>query len=147
MDREILHISLVSFFAAVERMRRPDLSEKASLSPRPRGSARAVVVSASGEARKLGVENAMTVRQVRYACPNAEILKADFAAYRQVFNGCLDVLARYSPLLEPSSIGGAYLDVTGSRAVLGDVSDIAAKIASEISEGMGLSGHHRLRGE
>ncbi len=136
--RSILHINIDSFFAGVERKRRPELCGKPIIVGRPKGNTSGMVVSASAEVRKAGVEEGMSVRQAQRACPDAVVLRADYATYRQVSQIFLDILARYSPLLEPDSLGSAYIDVTASRNLFGDWSQIGARIASQISERLDL---------
>jgi len=132
--RSILHIRIDSFFAAVEKKRRPELAGKPVVVGRPRSNTSGVVVSASREAAKLGVEEGMSVRQAQRTCPDAVVVTADYAAYRHVSEWFLDILARYSPLLEPDSLGSAYLDVTASRALFGDAQQIAARISSQVAD-------------
>ena len=136
--RSILHINIDSFFAAVECKRRPELLGKPVIVGRTKGNTSGVVISASREAQKAGVGEGMSVRQAQRACPDAVVLRADYALYRQVSDDFLNTLAQYSPLLEPDSLGSAYLDVTASRNLFGDASQISARIASEVSEYLDL---------
>ncbi len=136
--RSILHIRIDSFCAVVEQMRRADLRGKPVIIGRVRGDASGVVVSASREAEKCGVEDGMSIRQARRTCPDAVVLNEDLGSYAQVFNSLLDILARYSPLLEPDLLGSAYLDVTASRSLFGDAADIAERISRQAPEEMGL---------
>lgn len=137
-SKSILHINIDSFAAVVEQIRRADLRGKAVIVGRARGSSVGIVVSASPEARKLGVVDGMGVRQAQRACADGVILNEDRASYAQVFNRILDILACYSPLLEPDALGSAYLDVTGSRIIFGDADHIAGRILSEVREQVGL---------
>jgi len=136
--RSILHIRIDSFCAVVEQMRRADLRGKPVIIGRVRGNTSGVVVSASREAGKFGVEDGMSIRQARRTCPDAIVLNEDPGSYAQVFNSLLDILARYSPLLEPDLLGSAYLDVTASRSLFGDAADIAERISRQAPEEMGL---------
>lgn len=135
-SRSILHIRIHSFFAAVEQKRRPELAGKPVIVGVPRGNTSGIVVSASREAR--GVEEGTSVRQAMRTCPDAVVLMAEQAVYKQVFNRLLDILARYSPLLEPDSPGGAYVDVTASRALFGDAALISADISARVSRDLGF---------
>jgi len=119
-------------------MRRPELRGKAVIVGRARGNTSGVVICASREARRLGVEDGMGVRQARRSCPDAVVVSEDRGSYVQVFNSLLDILARYSPLLEPDSIGSAYLDVTASRLLFGSADDIASRIALEVRQALGV---------
>ncbi len=81
----------------------------------------------------------MSVRQAQRACPDAVVVMADYPTYAQVSEQFLNILAQYSPLLEPDSLGSAYLDVTGSRALFGEAPLIAARIASEVREKLDMA--------
>jgi len=85
-----------------------------------------------------GIVEGMSVRQAQRTCPDAVVISADYAAYRQVSEQFLDILTQYSPLVEPDSLGSAYLDVTASRVLFGDASDIASRIASAVRERLDL---------
>ncbi len=139
IDRSILHIRIDSFFAAIERKRRPELAAKPVVVGRPKGNTSGVVVSASREAMKMGVEEGMSIRQAQRTCPDAVVVMANYALYRQVSEQFLDILARYSPFLEPDSLGSAFMDVTGSRALFGDAHQIAARICTQVSADLGLT--------
>ncbi len=155
MDRAILHIRIPSFFAEVERARRPELaaeigavpSAAGGLSPfprkpiiiaRPKGNTSGVVVSASAEAMKSGVVDGMSVRHAKRSCPDAVVISADNDLYRQLYEQFLDMLAHCSPLLEPDPPDGAYLDVTGCRRLFGDPIKISRRIISRVQEKLGL---------
>lgn len=142
MNRDILHIRLDAFFATVEQRRRPNLrgrpvivvgSKDMLRGKKPPEAYREVVVSASREARRQGVNEGMSVRHAQRACPEAILFKADYPAYRLVFEEFLQMLSRYTPLLEPDSIGSAFMDVTAGRNLFGDPSELCARIISEVS--------------
>ena len=137
MARDILHIRLESFFAVVEQRRRPNLREKPIVVTEPKGST-SVVVSASTEARKLGVKEGDSVRHAQRACPDAIVFKADYTAYKLVFDEFLDMLSQYTPQLEPDSLGNAYMDVTNIPpgiipGGMKDPSELCARLISEVS--------------
>lgn len=139
MDRAILHIRIGSFFAEVERKRRPELVGKPVIVARPKGNTSGVVVSASGEAMKAGVVEGMSVRHAKRSCPDAIVISADNDFYRQLFEQFLDILAHCSPLLEPDPPDAAYLDVTGCRRLFGDPIKIGRRIISRVEEKLGLA--------
>lgn len=152
MGRDILHIRLDAFFATVEQRRRPNLRGKPIIvagsalrvgylegsmlrgkKPPEASSASGVVVSASREARKLGVKEGDSVRHAQRACPDAVVFKADYTAYRLVFGEFLDMLSQFTPQLEPDTLGSAYMDVTAGRNLFGDPSQLCARLISEVS--------------
>jgi len=146
MARDILHFRLDSFFAVVEQRKRPNLHGRPVIVIGPsamlRGEKRAreayhtsgVVVSASNEAKRLGVKEGDSVRHAQRACPDAVIFKADYTSYKLVFEEFLDILSEFSPMLEPDSLGSAYMDVTAGRNLFGDPSELCARIMREVAQ-------------
>ena len=76
----IAHLDCDAFYVSVELLRRPELVGKpvvvAGTGPR------AVVTTASYEARRFGVGSASPAAQARRLCPQAVFIPPDFAAYR-----------------------------------------------------------------
>ena len=76
----IAHLDIDAFYASVELRRRPELR---GLPVIVAGSGpRAVVTTASYEARRFGVDSAMPAARARALCPQAVVLTPDFEAYR-----------------------------------------------------------------
>ena len=138
MERYILHIRIESFFASVEQNRQPGLRSKSMVVAAAKSSMSGIVVSASREACSAGITSGMSIRQAQRTCPSAVILKADYPAYRLIFNAFLDIAARYSPLLEPESLESAYLDISGF-SLFESPSKLAQAIAKEVYESLNLS--------
>jgi len=132
--RAVVHFRVESFFATIEAMRRPELAGKPVVVAKSAGATSGVVVSASAEARALGVSESMTVRHAGRLCPDAIFLPADYALYRSASAAVMDVLAGYSPLVELESLDRAWLDVTGSRDLFGGPGKIAAEASRKIGE-------------
>src|SRR4051812_40062672 len=79
----ILHVDLDQFLAAVEVLRRPELSERPIVvgGDGDPTRARQVVATASYEARRFGVKSGMPLRQAARLCPEAVFLPMDRPAY------------------------------------------------------------------
>lgn len=79
----MLHVDLDQFIAAVEVLRRPELAGKPIIvGGRGDPTERAVVSTASYEARAFGVGSGMPLRVAARKAPQAVILPVDQAAYR-----------------------------------------------------------------
>src|SRR5256885_12172465 len=78
----IAHLDMDAFYVSVELLRRPELRGLpvvvAGTSPR------AVVTTASYEARRFGVGSATPAARARRLCPDAVFIPPDFEAYRAV---------------------------------------------------------------
>ena len=78
----ILHVDLDQFIAAVEVLRRPELRGRPVIvGGRGDPTERAVVATASYEAREFGVHSGMPLRTAARRCPEAILLPSDPAAY------------------------------------------------------------------
>src|SRR5262245_25973122 len=137
-SRAIAHVDMDAFYAAIEQRDRPELRGRpvvVGASPSGRG----VVSAASYEARPFGVHSAMPIRRAARLCPHAVFLPVDMKKYARESGRIMSLLAGFTPLLEPVSIDEAFLDVTASRALLGDGPTIARLIKSQIREHTGLT--------
>jgi DNA polymerase-4 len=100
-----------AFYVAVELQRRPELVGRpvvvAGTGPR------AVVTTASYEARKFGVFSATPAERARRLCPDAVFLPPDFELYRARSRDVMAVLHEQVERVEAASLDEAYLDLTG----------------------------------
>lgn len=106
-----------AFYAAVEQLDDPSLRGKPVLVGGT--SLRAVVSTASYEARPFGVGSAMPMAEARRRCPDAIVVPPRFDRYQEVSAAIMEVFARFSPLVEPLSLDEAFLDMTGSEGLFG----------------------------
>lgn len=136
-ERVILHADMDAFFAAIEQRDRPELRGRPVIvgGPGPRG----VVATASYEARSFGVGSAMPMSVARRRCPEGIIVPPRFDAYAAASRKVREVFDRFSPLVEPLSIDEAFLDLTGTRSLLGAPADVARRIREEVREATGLA--------
>ncbi len=138
MSRQIIHIDMDAFFAAIEQRDNNGLRGKPVIvggDPQGRG----VVSSASYEARRYGIKSAMPCSQAQRRCPEAIFLPVDMDKYHRVSRQVMALLGEYTPLVEAVSVDEAFLDVTGSRRLFGSAERIACDIRRRISKQLGLT--------
>jgi DNA polymerase IV len=106
----IAHLDVDAFYASVELLRRPELRGKPVIVS---GSGpRAVVTTASYEARRFGVGSAMPTARARRLCPDAILIPPDFPAYRAMSQEVMDVVRAAVPTVEQVGLDEAYLDLS-----------------------------------
>jgi DNA polymerase IV len=138
-SRTILHVDLDAFFAAIEQRDHPELRGKPVAVGLGGSNDRGVVSAASYEARVFGVHSAMPIRTARRLCPDCIFVPVDGAKYQRVSREVMEILRRFSPLVQPISIDEAFLDVTASRALFGHGEAIARRIKDTIQAELGLT--------
>ena len=142
MDKEVSHKSIIhldmdAFYPAVEVLDNPDLKGKPVIVG---GSQkRGVVSSASYEARKFGVHSAQPIATAMRLCPKAVFLRGRMRRYKEVSQQIFEVFGRFTPLVEPLSIDEAFLDVTGSKRLLGGAVEIAKMVKAVVLSEIGLT--------
>ena len=135
--RRILHIDMDAFFAAVEQLRRPELTGRpVVIGGQGDPSKRGVVSTANYEARKYGIHSGMPLKSAHRLCPRASFLPVDYEAYLAASVLFKGVLRQVSPVMEDVGIDEAYLDMTQSDA---SDEEIARRIKGGIREKTGLT--------
>ena len=132
MLRSVLCVDVPAFPVAVERVVDARLRGRPVLIA-PEGSSRALVLAASDEALREGVWPGMPVPAALRRCPGAYLKAPDNELYRRAAAAVLGILGGYTPLLEPSARGRAFLDLTGTGRLFGQAPDAAARIRREIA--------------
>jgi DNA polymerase IV len=136
--RTIVHVDLDAFYVGVELARRPELRGLPVVvagSPKGRG----VVLSASYEARKFGLDSGMPSARALRLCPEATFVTPDFRAYQAASREFMVVLNDFSPVVEPTSLDEAYLDYTGCEPLHGPVRVAVEVLRERVVARTGLS--------
>jgi DNA polymerase-4 len=115
-DLAIAHIDCDAFFASVEKRDRPELAARPVIVG---GGVRGVVSAACYVARLHGVRSAMPMFKALRACPDAVVIRPDFAKYVAVARRLRALMERLTPLVQPLSIDEAVLDLTGTATLHG----------------------------
>ena len=135
----VAHIDLDAFYATVELQRRPELR---GLPVIVSGSGpRAVVTTASYEARRFGVGSAMPTSRALRLCPDAILVPPEFTAYREVSHRVMELVRGTVDLVEVVGLDEAYLDLSGMHspkaAMRRLVTQIRERTAMQASVGIG----------
>jgi DNA polymerase IV len=125
-ERCVAHLDADAFYVSVELNRRPELR---GLPVVVSGTGpRAVVTTASYEARRFGVGSAMPAARARRLCPQAVFIPPDGAHYREVSRRLMGIVRSHVERVEVVGLDEAYLDLSGlyspraaMRRVLADI--------------------------
>ena len=133
----ILHIDMDAFFASVELRERPELVGK----PMIVGHAgnRGVVLSATYEARALGVHSAMPMSRAIRMAPQAVIIEPTHSKYMDVSKQVMEIFDSITPLVQPLSVDEAFLDVSGAIRLMGSPAQIGALIRARVRDEQGIT--------
>ncbi|GAB3874434.1 DNA polymerase IV [Terrabacter terrigena] len=108
----VLHVDLDQFIAAVEVLRRPELAGKPVIvGGRGDPTERAVVSTASYEARRVGVGSGMPLRLAARKAPDAVILPVDAPAYTEASERVMETLRGFGVVVEVLGWDEAFLGV------------------------------------
>jgi DNA polymerase-4 len=103
-----------AFYVSVELRRRPELRGLpvvvAGTGPR------AVVTTASYEARRFGVGSAIPAARARRLCPDGVFLPPDFGYYREASRQVMGIVRRHVDQVEVVGLDEAYLELSGLPA-------------------------------
>jgi DNA polymerase IV len=135
--RLILHADMDAFFASVEIRDQPQLLGLPVIVGGVKG--RGVVCAASYAARKSGVRSAMPMFEARRLCPNGVFIAPNMDHYAAVSAQVHEVFLEFTPEIEPIALDEAFLDITESRSVLGEPSEIGRRLKLRVQEETSLT--------
>lgn len=139
--RRILLVDADAFFVAVARQEDPDGAGKTTLLiVGGRLGSRGVVCSASYECRAFGVRSAMSIVRALQLCPNAMCVPVPRGVCSTRSKEIQQVLKRYAPVLQASSIDEWYCDMAGTEALYGHeaLAETARRMRAAVFEATGL---------
>ena len=134
----ILHVDMDAFYASIEQHDNPEYREKPVIVGAAPGH-RGVVSACSYEARPFGIHSAMPINQAYRLCPQGVYLPVRMHRYQEVSGRIMAILAEYTPTLQQMSVDEAFLDLTGTRRLLGDPEDVGRTIKARVREETGLT--------
>ncbi|MCW3033281.1 MAG: DNA-directed polymerase [Solirubrobacterales bacterium] len=127
---QVAHLDADAFYVSIELGRRPELRGKPVVVS---GSGpRAVVTTASYEARRYGVGSAMPASRARRLCPQAVFLAPDFTTYRDVSARMMKLVRATVERVEVVGLDEAYLDLEGLFSPRAAMRRLLAEIKSEL---------------
>lgn len=117
LDRlSIAHLDCDAFYASVEKRDRPELRDRPVIVG---GGVRGVVSTCCYIARQSGVHSAMPMFKALKACPDAVVLKPDFAKYVPESERIFRFVGELTPLVQTLSLDEAWIDLSGTERLNG----------------------------
>ena len=127
---KVAHLDADAFYVSIELGRRPELRGKPVVVS---GSGpRAVVTTASYEARRYGVGSAMPASRARRLCPQAVFVAPDFTTYREVSARMMELVRATVDRVEVVGLDEAYLDLDGLFSPRAAMRRLLAEIKAEL---------------
>ena len=139
MDKVFFHVDLDAFFASVEQLIHPEYRNKPVIVGGLPGDRRAVVSTASYEARKYGVHSAQPLVKALQLCPNGIYLRGNMKLYHEMSQKVMSIFDNYSPDVIQISVDEAFLDMTGTEKLFGKSIDVAQRLKKEVKDKTGLT--------
>lgn len=122
----VAHLDADAFYVSVELLRHPELRGRPVVVA---GSGpRAVVTTASYEARRYGVRSATPASRARRLCPEAIFIAPDFPAYRQISSQMMGIVRSHVERVEVVGLDEAYLDLDGFHSPRAAMRRIVAQV-------------------
>ena len=138
LDRlAIAHLDCDAFYASVEKRDRPELADLPVIVG---GGVRGVVTTCCYIGRTYGVRSAVPMVKARKLCPEAVVVRPDFAKYKAASRTIMDALRALTPLVQPLSLDEAWLDLSGTERLNGgSAAWQLARAQLEIEAAVGLT--------
>jgi len=138
MSRLIFLVDMNAFFISCETARDQrirGIPAAVAGDPKTRSG---IILAANYEARKYGVATAMVLHEAKKLCPELIIVPPDRELYEKNSKAVMNILSRYTPLIQQNSIDEAWMDLTGCEKLFGDPLDIAKNIMETILNELNL---------
>lgn len=139
MDKVILHCDMNGFYASVELLERPDLTDKPMAVCGNPESRHGIILAKNELAKKCGVVTAETIWQARKKCPDLQLVSPHHDKYKAYSKKINQIYLQYTDMVEPFSIDESWLDVTASLQLFGSGIEIADQIRARVKRELGLT--------
>ncbi len=138
MHRAVIHLNIADFAAAVEQMANTHLKNRPVIIA-PQSAHRAVVYDMSDDAFQAGVRKGMALQRAQRLCKEACVRPPRLERYEQVMRTVAEFTRPFSPLVECGAADGhVFLDITGTRRLLGPPVDVAWRLHRRVQRELGF---------
>lgn len=136
----VMHIDLNSCFATVEQQARPRLRGR-PIAVTNRRTEHTAIVTASYEAKALGVKVGMRLKEAKRLCPGLIGVESDPPKYRFVYHKLMDIMRDYSPHFAMKSIDEGVIDFKQTSAAIRarEMEDIGYEMKQRLKDEIGCA--------
>ncbi len=145
-ERTIFHVDANSAFlswSAAYRIKvlgeTEDLRDVPSVVAGDKESRHSIILAKSASAKKYGIQTGEPLFQAQQKCPELKVVAPDYELYVEASRHFVEVLRRFSPLVEQYSIDEAWVDMTGTQRLYGSPLLAAEKMRECIWEELGFT--------
>jgi len=131
VERHIAHIDIPDFCATLEELRRPELKKRPLVLAEP--GPRAITQGVNRLARTEGIREGMPLGQAQRFCRRLLVMPPDGRYYHHQHQHLIEVLGRFSPLVEGVTPGHYFVDLTGTRRLWGPCPDAASRMNRQLA--------------
>lgn len=134
----VMHIDLNSCFATVEQQARPMLRGR-PVAIVNRRTEHTMIVTASYEAKAMGVKLGMRLRDAKKLCPELVGIESDPVKYKYVYHKMMAIMSDYSPHVRMKSIDEGVIDFSQATEAMKarDLVEIGYEIKRRLKEEIG----------
>ena len=136
----VMHVDLNSCFASIEQQARPKLRGRPVVIVN-RACSKTSIITASYEAKNLGVKTLMKLSDAKRIIPNLIAIESDPAKYRFVYRKLLNIMESYSAHVTMKSIDEGVIDFNQTTNLIKKVGleNIAYEIKNRLSTEVGVA--------
>ncbi len=106
-----------------------------------------IITAKSIPAKKYGIVTGEPVVKALQKCPKLVLVESDFATYKMYSRAFIEILHKYSPVIEQVSVDEAYVDMTGTYSLYKDLETpdcpfpicVAHRIKDEVRDTLGFT--------
>ncbi len=128
MRRVIFLVDMNAFFISCEMAQNPELKgHPAAVAGDPKNRS-GIILAANYDARAYGVKTTMLIHEAKKLCPGLILVPPTHGLYGKKSHEVMEILSRYTPVIQQNSIDEAWLDLSGCEALFGEPLTIAGSI-------------------
>ena len=137
--RTVLHTDMNNCYASIEMLHHPKLRGRPVAVGGSVELRHGIILARNYEARPFGIKVGQALWEARQKCPGLIIVPPDYDKYMRFSRLFRNILADYSPQVEPFGLDESWVDVTGCLPKYGSGESIANEIRERVKFELGVT--------